>query len=73
MAERSSSRSYEEVSYFNITWAILIRFSMFSRTLLSHKIIREPYDYISRVKGKEIRVKLIEVGSYDSQLVLWYQ
>lgn len=28
---------------------------------LSTQIIREPFDYICQVKGKEVRVKLIEV------------
>ena len=34
---------------------------------LLSQIIREPYDYICQVKGKEIRVKLIEVRMFEKR------
>ena len=68
--ETMASRSYEEVRAAFILVSPRVLFTPPPRPLLPfplllhcYQIIREPYDYICQVKGKEIRVKLIEVSA----------
>jgi len=65
--ERVDSNSLGRILYEDVQgwwWCgchkpVMVSYKM--HLLLSTQIIREPFDYICQVKGKEVRVKLIEV------------